>query len=153
MSSRKKPAASPKKVKADFEDGARTTAAPQTNIGGTQLPGGFRISKKVTLPSLVMKELGRTYCLHIDNASRVSNVDSGRKDKDGKKEKPADICNVTNVDTGEEFILLLPAVVKANLEQNYEGESYVGRTFAFTNLGKAEGKRYVNFRIDELEQA
>ena len=108
---------------------------------------GFRVKKLVTVPSLVMKIHGEERILRFDTPITVSTV------RDPKKpdEKPANVATVTDMETGEPFIFLVPAVVQANLEQNYTGEAYVDKIFQIKHLGKDPAKRYVNFGIAEVE--
>lgn len=108
---------------------------------------GFKIKKLVTVPSLVMKIHGEERVLRFDTPITVSKV------KDPKKpdEKPANVANVTDMESGEQFIFLVPSVVQANLEQEFEGEAYVDRIFLIKHCGKNPAKRYVNFSIAEVE--
>lgn len=122
----------------------------QTNLGKFQLPAGFVVRRKITLPTLVMKEIGKTHLIRFENPITLSTVDTGKVDADGKKEKPANVAHVIDLDSGEEMTLLVPALVQANLERDYEGEGYVGKSFMFTNNGKREGKRYVVYTIAEI---
>lgn len=117
-----------------------------------QMPAGLKLKKLVTVPSLVLKNVGQSATLRIDSPIRVSKV----VDKKDSKREPAKVCDVTDVTTGQAFIFLVPAVVQSNLERDYqngEGEQdYVGRIFFFQNLGKrTESQRYNDFGIAELE--
>ncbi len=116
------------------------------------LPTGYKAKKQVTLPSLSMKE-GQTFALRFDTAMRVSEVMD--KKTEGKKPRdPATIANVTDVATGEQYIFIVPSVVKSNLERDYKDESYVGCVFQITHKGKRkESQRYFDFAITELEPA
>lgn len=107
---------------------------------------GFKRKKLITVPSLSMKT-GEERVLRFDSPITVSKVVDPKK----PNEKPADIANVIDMETGEEFIFLVPSVVMHNLQDNYDGEEYVGKTFQILHQGKNSGKRYMNFSIAEVE--
>ena len=146
---------------------ARTAGKPGTAVaprpistavaGVGRLPEGIKLVRHVTLPVLVLKEPNKTHYLNIVDAIRISAIE-GKKDKDGKKEKPADICTVGDVQSGEMFTLLVPAVVKSNLERGYapaspgDAPAYIGKVFALTNKGKrTTTQRYFDFEITEVD--
>ena len=109
---------------------------------------GFKVVKRVTMPTLSLKE-NEPRVLRIDDAMRESKY----IDPDPKKakEKPATICSVTDMQTGEVAILLVPEVMKKNLDEAYTGAAYVGRVFGVQKLPKRPGKRYFDLEIAELE--
>lgn len=116
-----------------------------------QLPAGMKVAKVVTLPSLVMKNANEPRVLMIVSPFRISNV-QGKKLADGSFEKPATICDVGDVQTGEQMIFLAPAVVQKNLTDTYPNDDFVGKTFYIENLGKRQSsQRYNDFKIVELE--
>ena len=108
---------------------------------------GYNIKKLVTVPSLVMKIAGEQRILRFDDAITVSTV------RDPKKpdEKPANVAHVTDMESGQIFVFLVPSVVQGNMEQHYADGMYVGKIFLIKNLGKDPAKRYVNFGIAEVE--
>lgn len=148
---------------------AQDSISASVLTANVKLPAGFKVSRQVTVPSLVLKEVGKPHILKIMDKMRISTyVDPDPKKK---KEKPATICGVTNMETGEVAQLLVPSVMEANLRRDYdavvkvEGEgreakivedsgthAYVGKVFRVENLGKRPGKRYFDFSILELEQ-
>lgn len=116
-----------------------------------QLPAGMRVARVVTMPSLVMKNANEPRMLMIVSEMRVSNV-KGKKLPDGTYEKPATVCDVGDIETGEQMIFLVPAVVAKNLDDVYPDGAYVGKTFYIENLGKrSASQRYNDFKIVELE--
>ncbi len=126
------------------DSGAANTAV--ASFGG--VPEGFKLKRVITVPSLTLKELNRPYYLKFNSDFRVSKV----KSKDG--EPPATICDVTDLETGQAFILLAPAVVLKNLQDEFPDGGFVGKLFCIQNLGKRKaGQRYVDFGIAELEAA
>lgn len=116
------------------------------------LPEGYAVARAVTLPSLSIKK-GASYPLRIDSEMRVSKVKE--KVEAGKKPRePATICDATNVADGEQYIFIVPAVVKENLTRDYPNGSYVGKVFQIANMGKRqENQRYFDFSILELKKA
>lgn len=64
--------------------------------------------------------------------------------------KPADIMDIRNLETEQEQQLIAAAVVKANLEETYPKEGYVGKSFKLVKLAKKEGKRYFGYSITEI---
>lgn len=141
---------------------------PPHIAANVKLPEGFKVKRQITVPSLVLKEVGKPHILKIMDRMRISTyVDPDPKKK---KEKPATICAVTNMETGEVAQLLVPSVMEANLRRDYdamvkvEGEgketrivedngahTYVDKVFRVENLGKRPGKRYFDFSIFEVE--
>lgn len=117
------------------------------------VPEGFRVKRQITLPSLAIKAQNESHILRFDSAMRISDVMDKPKG-DAKPRDPATIANVTEVSTGEQFIFIVPTVVKKNLERDYKDNGYVGCVFQITNKGKRkESQRYNDFAIAELEAA
>lgn len=116
-------------------------------------PTKVKIVKNVTLPVLSLKA-GQVVFVVIDTA-----IEKGKELKrtaaaDGKepevKQEPADICHVTNLETGEQLQFIVNAVVKANLDEAYPKNGYVGKRFRVAKLEKRAGKRYFDFNIAEI---
>lgn len=125
-----------------------------TSAGALALPAGVKVKRVLTVPSLVIKETGQVEIVQFVSAIRISKV----VDKSPQKREPAKIADVVKVETGEMFILLLPAVVQQNIERDYPGVNengtpeYVGRAFYIENMGKRkDGQRYNDFKIIEVE--
>lgn len=130
---------------------AGTTSAPGTSLAlARPMPQGIVLKRRITLPVLVMKTLGEVRYLAIADAVRESKV-PGKVNKEGVQEKPASICTVGDVETGEVFTFMVPAVIKSVFTQEYEGTDYVGRCFMIENLGKRAGKRHVDFAVAEVD--
>ncbi len=116
------------------------------------LPSGFKVTRRVTMPSLALKKTGDNRVLLFMDAMRVSNI-KGKPDADGKTREPATVSTVTDLQTGEQLIFIVPSVVKANLERDYPKDSYVGKAFAIENRGRRnENQRYNDFSIMEVEK-
>ena len=140
---------------------AALTGVPQSEAAHApvaNLPAGFSTERRVTMPSLSLKDEGIMYLLKFEDAFRESTVQGkalldAKGKPTGEFEKPATVCGVTDVQTGEVFTLLGPTVVIKNLDEHYPGGEYVGKIFAITNRGKSKsGQRYVNFDIAEVEK-
>lgn len=121
------------------------TPPVQTNA---DLPPGVKVLKRITLSVLSFKVVGTAHTLTIRDAMRESVLKG--KQKEGMKN--ATVCAVIDCETGEEHNFVVPAVVKGNLEENYPGETYVGKSFYIKNNGKrAPAQRYNDFTILEVD--
>lgn len=128
--------------------GASVVAPPPANM-----PEGFTIKRQITLPSLAIKVAGTGRVLHILDAIRVSKVVDKKPTADGKTREPANICTVADAMTGEQFIFIVPAVVRENLVRDYPNDSYVDKVFWIENKGKrTENQRYNDFAISEVNK-
>lgn len=123
------------------EGGAVTTAA---------LLAQFRPVRSVILPALNLG-VGQPRVLYIKDAMRVSTVKADPKKKgEEAREKPATVCTVADMQTGEEFTLLVPAVMEGNLREAYPQDGYVGKAFLCEKKPKRAGKRYFDFALIEV---
>ena len=74
------------------------------------------------------------------------------KAKEGaKKMEPATLAFVTDLETGEEGQVIINAVVKSVLTDEYANDAYVGKCFQITKNARAPGKTYDPFSIAEIE--
>lgn len=142
-----KPAASAKSAAAELS-GATAVAVIGAVNTAMVLPAGIKVKRAVTLPSLVLKVPGQEAMIQFLSPYRVSTV----VDKKDTKREPAIIANVRDIQTGKEFIFLIPSVVKANLERDYPSDGYVNCAFYIRHVGKrTESQRYSDFEIYEVE--
>lgn len=118
---------------------------------------GFKQTRQVILPALNL-EVNQPRVLRIDSPMKVSDVEDKRPgrqkvDAEGKpiKREPAIVSNVTDMESGEQYVLLYPTVARENLRREYPGDSYVKRTFIFAKLEKKGGKEYFGMKIIEVE--
>ena len=136
----------------------KSAATPPAKLSGStqvatvpmNLPSGIKLVRRLTMPALVLKEVGKAYFLAVADAMRESSV-PGKKNADGVAEKPATVCTVGDVTTGEQFTLLVPSVVKSTWERDYPNGDYVGKSFYIRNEGKREGKRHIDFTVAEID--
>jgi hypothetical protein len=143
---------SKKKTASRNTSAANKEAAPPVAMN-VKLPEGFKVKRQVTLPSLALKQVNVSRVLRINDEMRISKIQD-KPDAQGKKREPATICTVTDLETGVLYTLIVPAVVKANLERDYPDGKYVGLAFQITNMGKrSESQRYNDYQILEVEAA
>lgn len=107
----------------------------------------FSRAKALTLPTISFKNDGTKF-LRL-----LGKIYVGKAIKqDGKTpEKPADLCEVMDLESGELSLLIVPALVKSTLEENYPSGGYVNKAFEIACHGTKDGKRYKTFSIYELE--
>jgi len=116
--------------------------------GAAPLAGEFKRSKKLTLP-VVKFEMDKAKYLLITAAMHVGKRLKGSGAK--SQMEPATLCNVVDLQTGEEMQLICATLVKSILTENYDNHSYVGHAFEVTKHNKREGKGYYDYSIDEVE--
>lgn len=83
----------------------------------------------------------------------------GKEEKDSvdaagkpvQKKAPATLAPCINLEDGAEGQIIIAAVVKSTLEDNFSGESYVGHCFAITKGERVKGKQYFPYLIEEIE--
>ncbi|MGH7743753.1 MAG: hypothetical protein ACREQ5_02900 [Candidatus Dormibacteria bacterium] len=68
-----------------------------------------------------------------------------------KRKAPATLANVINLEDGSVCQIIVNAVVKSVLNDEYPNDGYVGKCFAITKRGRAQGKQYNPFDIEEIE--
>lgn len=111
-------------------------------------PKNVKVKKVVTVPVL-SPQVDKTNYLKI-----TGKIYKGKELKGSEKTakmEPADLCPVINLETGEEMVLIVAAVVKGNFDEHYPKDSYVDKSFSLTKMAKREGKRYFDFKIMEIE--
>lgn len=137
-------------VKAGESDKQSTAvAAVESAQGGVAAAfASFRIAKRVTLPT-INPGVNQPVVFRIMDGMRVSTYAAIKPD--GTKEKPATVCTVTDMQTGQIALWLVAEVCAKNLQEQYPDEGYVGKIFGVQKLPKRPGKRYFDFEIAELE--
>lgn len=146
-----------KQVRKAAQQAAAKSLQPDFSVKAAdlKLPEGFKVKRQVTVPTLSMKEnkdgaLPPPRFLQFMEAMHESTY----VDPDPKKvkEKPATIAGVTDIETGEIYQFLVPAVVESQLTRDYPDDGYVGKVFRIACLGKRPGKRYRDFSIFEVDK-
>jgi hypothetical protein len=97
--------------------------------------------KSVSLAVLRL-EKNRVYYIKIATA-----IKTGEK-LDDKKE-PAEICEVVNMETGEQNMLVTSTVMRKELQKQYPGDGYVGKFFELS-LSRRDNKNYNDVSIVEI---
>lgn len=104
--------------------------------------------KLLTIPALSLKE-NEPRILRFDSLMKIGKV---MKAQEGKKQmEPATIASVTDMNTGEIFELIVPAVLQSVLHENFPNDDYVGRVFELEALPKREGKQYRGIKAHLME--
>jgi hypothetical protein len=111
----------------------------------------FKRKKLLTRPVLKMEE-GKQRAVLIEAAMFIGKDIKSRTEKpEDKKKEPATIVNVTNLETGELAQIVVNAVMKSILTEEYPDDTYVGKCFLITKMGRQPGKQYNPFHIEEIE--
>lgn len=104
-------------------------------------------AKAVTLPVLSLKD-GDQVGVKFDGAMFKGKQITEANSK--IKKEAATLANVTKLDTGEQMQLIVSAVLKSTLEENYPDLQYVGKLFAIHRIAPKQGKTYATFGVFEL---
>lgn len=74
---------------------------------------------------------------------------------DKSNKKPAQLCGVTNLETGEAGQIVVPTVMESTLNEEYPDNAYVGKCFSITKGEKVQKPGvdvgYFKYRIEEIE--
>lgn len=109
----------------------------------------FARKAAVTLPTISFKD-GNSMHRFLQITGKIYEGKPVKKSGD-KADKPADLCEVVDMETGEQALFIVPTVVKSNLEEKYAAGAYVGKGFEIICHGTKEGKRYKTYSIYEVE--
>lgn len=117
----------------------------------------YRKIKDVTLPLLKVK-VGEEYYVKFTGPIHLgkemapkAKVDPRTGEVIEEKRAPAHIATIKNLETGENGMLIVATVMRKELEENYPGESYIGKSFGFVQT-KVEGKSYNLVEIWEVAE-
>lgn len=142
---------------------AKANNVPESEVS---TKAGFvpKIKKALTLPVLKLVKDVPTY-IRFDSPMRIGKKVEADKD-------PAIVADVTDLETGEVFQFLVPAVVQGVLHDEFGAPKfgkleakgdiveldagdglnrYVGQGFEITDKGKAEGKKYKGMTVQLLD--
>lgn len=108
----------------------------------------FKRVKNLTLDVLKFVE-GEARHVKITAAMHIGKEQ--KADTDGKKREPAVLANCINLDDGAECQIIVSAVVKSTLNDEYPNDGYVGRCFAITKKSRVQGKQYFPYGVEEIE--
>ena|ERR1700760_297049 len=111
----------------------------------------FKRKKLLTRPILKFVENQSVY-VKFEEAIYIGRELKSDVAADGtKKKEPAHLANVIDLRTGELGQIIVAAVVESVLNEEFPNNGYVGRCFAITKKGKAPGKQYFGYNIEEVE--
>ncbi len=105
--------------------------------------------KKLLTKPLLKYSVGVAVCVLIETAMHIGK--DMKPGADGKKKEPATLCDVIDLKTGEPCQLIMNAVVKSVLSEEYPNDAYVGKCFAITKQVRVQGKAYDPFSVEEIE--
>jgi hypothetical protein len=108
----------------------------------------FKRKRLLTIPQLKLVE-GHTRYVKMTGAMHLGKPQ--KPGPDGKVKEPATLAPCVNLEDGTECQIILSAVVKGVFEDEYPDNGYVGRCFAITKQGRAPGKAYNQFNVEEIE--
>ena len=113
----------------------------------------FKVKKHVTLPLLKMEADKPCFVTILEPIYKAKAIAPGRKAADGKPQmEPPELMNVTNLENGHEYQMIVNTVLGSNLRDAYPNDTYVGKSFLLERRQIA-GKRYASFDITEIELA
>lgn len=114
----------------------------------------FKVKKRLTLPLFKLVE-GVARYVKITDKMHLGKEQPAVVDKDGKevkaKKEAATLVPCINLEDGVEGQIILSAVVKSILTDEYPNHGYVNKCFAITKQGRAVGKSYNQFEVQEIE--
>lgn len=111
----------------------------------------FRRKKLLTKAALKLQVDKPVYVLIMSKIHEGSQRGKAQVDSDGKPKKPPMICDIIDLDTGEDCALICAEIIKTELTETYPNDSYVGKGFEITKQKRKEGKRYDPYGIAEIE--
>lgn len=103
----------------------------------------FKRTKSIIMPTLSHKQAATVYL------EFTGKIFTGKALKGKENEKPADLCECINLQTGEPVHYMVPTIVKERLNEIKE---YVGKCFEISKVGRREGKRYDDYSMYEIER-
>jgi hypothetical protein len=116
----------------------------------------FDVVKRLTTPFLIIPDDGTPKYLRFETAIKPDDttfserVRKAKPDAEGKQNTaPMNMAKVVDLQTGEEFRLVVHEVLHNTLQEAYPNDSYVGKMFEIKKTKRA-GKRYFSFDVTEI---
>ena len=117
----------------------------------------FEVVRHLTIPFLIIPDDGTPFYLRFDSeiapdtSTFSERVRKSKKNEDGSpvSEKPMDLAKVTDLQSGQQYRLVLHDVLKNTMLEDYKDGSYVGKVFKILKT-RAKGKRYFSFDVTEI---
>jgi hypothetical protein len=108
----------------------------------------FKSKRLLTVPVLKLVQDQARYV----KITEAMHLGKPQKAKEGEKAKePATLANCVNLEDGSLCLIIVSAVVKSVLDDEYPNGTYVGLCFKITKRGRNPGKQYNQFDIEEIE--
>ena len=120
-------------------------AKSDTKTENTFDPASVVTKRKLVMPQLKLEQDVTVYFKVTDK------MYVGKPNPEKPTDKPADLCHAIDLQTGEEVSVVIPAVLKSVWDEDYTDDGYVNCAFMVTKGAKAEGKRYFNYEVAEIE--
>jgi hypothetical protein len=106
----------------------------------------YTIKRNVTQEVWKWEE-GKSKLFRVDGPIRI-----GRAPKPGATiTKAAELIDCTDLTTGRTEVLVAGKVVRDNLVENYDNDSYVGKFFRAVQGPIKEGKKYKTYTLEEID--
>lgn len=111
----------------------------------------FKRKKLLTRPVLKLVENQPIY-VKFESAIYLGKEMKADKVKEGEKKRdPAHLADVIDLVSGEQAQIIASAVVMSVLDENYPDTGYVGKCFSITKKGRAPGKQYFGYNVEEID--
>jgi len=125
---------------------AKKTETKEVTIDDSNaIPSFIKVKKVITLPLLKFVTNKAIY-VTIEGA-----MFKGREMPETKMEA-ATLCNCINLETGEQVQIIVSAVLESTFNEEYEDNSYVGKSFMIKKLPKAKSDaKYFPYSLAEVE--
>jgi len=120
-------------------------AKEETTQEANAMPSFIKVKKVITLPLLKF----------VTNKAIFVTIEEpmfkGREMPETKMD-PATLCNCVNLETGEQVQIIVSAVLESTFNEEYEDNSYVGKSFMIKKLPKAKSDaKYFPYSLAEVE--
>lgn len=136
---------------------AKANVAPMENK--TIHSGSFDKTKinrlrRVTVPLLKQKDEVEYFIKFIAPYEKASEIKrssrSDRAEREGQKKEPPYLARVINLETGEEMDIIVNAVLKSTLDDEFPDNGYVGKSFEIVRHSIA-GRDYKTYDVTEID--
>lgn len=115
---------------------------------------GLKFTVKKRVKETVIKiDFDTEYLFRVEAPiykAKENSAPSRKSPEDGAKQEAPHLVSVTLLDDNTRGVIVVPHVLRTELEDAYPDNAYVGRMFQVIKH-KIEGKRYNDFEINEIE--
>jgi hypothetical protein len=104
----------------------------------------------------IKKNITKTVWKWVEGVEKVFRIEApiriGRAPKPGSAiEKPAELIDVIDLETGNKEVLIAGKVIRDNLIETYSDDAYVGRYFRAVQGPMRTGRKYKDYVLEEIE--